>query len=92
MCHKRLVDYRPSNSLLGRWGSPRHATEPDATQQSILACVAAFERLAREHPTSPLADDAARAAAWWRTEHAALFAAQERQDSGDARRVRARRR
>lgn len=51
MCWKRLVDYRPA------FGTR------DGSEQR---CVALFDRVVSEHPRSSLADDAARAAAWWR--------------------------
>jgi hypothetical protein len=58
MCWKRLVDYRPRGGALWNWESQNVAAAKEA--------VACFDRLARDFPKSPLADDAERAAAWWR--------------------------
>jgi hypothetical protein len=66
MCWKRLVDYRPR----GSWSA--YGDESVATA-AVRACVACFERVAREFPESPLADDAARAAAWWRRHRSEAF-------------------
>ena len=62
MCWKRLVDYRPRSE----WASRRREDPQDEAVQAVRRCVACFEQLVREFPTSTLADDAARAAAWWR--------------------------
>ena len=67
---RRLTDYRPyyawSPALTSRWEGRR--------APAIREVVAAFERCARDFPNSPLADDAASAAAWWRKARSRVFA------------------
>jgi hypothetical protein len=63
MCWKRLIDYSPR----GRWSGFSSWCPPDPEPvEAIRRCVETLDRLIREHPTSPLADDAERAAAYWR--------------------------
>lgn len=69
MCWKRLVDYRPRSE----WAARDRDDPQDAAVVAVRRCVACFERLAHEHPQSSLADDAARAAAWWRRSRPEAF-------------------
>lgn len=78
MCFKRLVDYRPRNESWRPRLDEHSAGGGDPQDEAIRGAVAAFERVAREHPTSTLADDAARAAAYWRREHPSAFSPQDR--------------
>ncbi|MFM8979272.1 MAG: hypothetical protein ACKOSS_02230, partial [Planctomycetia bacterium] len=74
MCLKRLVDYRPRNADERFAGdAQRYGADRPAWWRAVQGAVAAFERVAREHPSSTLADDAARAAAYWRREYPRIF-------------------
>ena len=52
--------------LIAYWPFDARASYSDRQPQLIRRLVETFERVGREFPDSPLADDAARAAAWWR--------------------------
>jgi tetratricopeptide (TPR) repeat protein len=73
MCWKRLVDYRPRG-----WRRYEHDGSACIANEAIRRAVECFERLVREFPQSPLADDAARAAAWWRRARAEAWLGVER--------------
>lgn len=68
MLWKRLVDYRPSGYHVSWW----RGLDGESTR-AIRETVGAFERLVREFPDSPLADDARAAAAWWRRARGPVF-------------------
>lgn len=73
MCFHKLSEYRPHATIRESrddWNAP--------WREAIRRAVETFERVAREHPTSTLADDAARAAAYWRRERPDVFAATPR--------------
>lgn len=62
---RRLVDDRP-------WLATAGAGE-ERQRDAIRAAARCFEACAVRFPRSPLADDAARAAAWWRSAHRDAF-------------------
>ena len=52
--------------LIAWWPFDARESYDDRQPELIRRLVATFERVPREFPDSPLADDATRAAAWWR--------------------------
>lgn len=60
LCWRRLLDYRPRHVFTGP------DQDDDLEEEAVANLIAHMASVTRLHPTSPLADDAARAVAWWR--------------------------